>query len=357
MKPLFALIVFATAQFFLRPEPPPRTEGHLVRRFPGVVHSAILGGFRPLLVQYLWWDLEEADAEGRHHDILRNLALLQEVEPRNARAAIYMGHFLAHSLSAREPTLAGRLRRIEEAVELLERAEDRIPGEAALSVLHGRILADEHLWSDNRLYRLWSVRHQETPFAGASRILSRAVQLDPARLHVRRLLAHVLRMRAIEMVLAEGNPQGAVSLLEDSLREVALGGGSEGASGRLSAAWSRVVTGLSQENAALVAPGLAALAGALEMVPPPSGGGDGREERLARAILRPAIELGRREAASGDPAVALSLAVAAHNIQGFAAERLGAGDDPALREELRALVKTILTHAPQLEGRVPDPLR
>ena len=52
MRPLLVFLVLGAFQFYLRPPPPSRAQAHLARRFPGVVHSVVLGGFRPVVIQW-----------------------------------------------------------------------------------------------------------------------------------------------------------------------------------------------------------------------------------------------------------------------------------------------------------------
>ncbi|MAG58180.1 MAG: hypothetical protein CMJ83_17985 [Planctomycetes bacterium] len=362
MRPFLLLLILGTAQFFLRPEPESESQASLAIRFPGVVHSVVLGGFRPMVVQYLWWDLEAADEEGRHADILRNLTLLQQVEPDNARATLYLAYFLAYTLKERESAQTGRLRRIEQAIDLLQQAETRLPREVSLPLLRGQLLANDQVWSEPRLYVGWTKRRGETPYAGAVAALRRAAELATGARHVHRLLADALRMRALELLLKSGDAPGAASLLAEAVGHLDQAGATDTTARRLAIAWSGVVLALRDRDPVRAAAALGPLAAAIREVDPPNQGGTGTEERLAGAILRWALDLGRSVAIDGPAVDALSLAVAIHNIQALLEARLepirtDPGADQAFRKELRALVKDVVRRAPHLQGRVPTELR
>ncbi|MEE2713673.1 MAG: hypothetical protein VX913_12935 [Planctomycetota bacterium] len=362
MRTLALVALLGVAQWVLRPPTPSTAAQPVAERFSGAVHSAFLGGFRPMLVQYLWWDVEAAQTEGRHHDVIQNLALLQRVDPRNTKAILYMARFGAFTLSATETMPTRKLQRIIEAVDLLERSERRLPLEVTLPLLRAMILTAEWGSTDPRLYLAWSKRRGRTPYTEALRAMEAAAALAPNARVVRRLLAETMRYRATEMALADGDLERAHQLMA---RAVAIDASTPGAAATLGArlivAWERILSGLALSDGAANARGLDQLRLTMANLDPPGADGDAREELLALAILRPCLDLGRSAVATGEPRDALSLILAVHKIQAAIEERVAARGGSGQRErilgDLKSLAANILERAPQLGDRIPSALR
>lgn len=362
MRALVLALLLGVAQWALRPPPPATAARPVAERFSGAVHTAFLGGFRPILVQYLWWDVEAAHNEGRHHDVLSNLALLQRADPTNAKAILYMARFRAFTLSDSEPTPTRRLQRIIEAVDLLERTEERLSENVTFPLLRAMILTADWGSSDPRLYRAWTTRRGKTPYAEALSAMERAADLAPDARVVRRLLAETMRYRATEIALANRRLGDAHRLFQ---RAVATDAGTPGAAetlgARLIVAWERILDGLARADAAVAAQGLDRLRRAISARDPPGPDTDAREEMLAIAILVPCLELGHGVVSRAPAEDVLSLIVAVHNIQAVLEERLaargGSGSKPKISKDLRNLSTRLLERAPQLRDRIPPSLR
>jgi len=335
----------------------------MAERFSGAVNTALLGAFRPILVQYLWWDVEVADAEGRPHDVLRDLALLERIDPTNNKAVLYMAHLGAFTLAAREDRPARRLTRIKDAVRLLERAELRRPDDPALPLFRAMILTAPWSSEDPRLYSSWTRSRRRTPYEEAVGAMERAHRLEPDSKVVGRLLADKLLYRALELMLTQQEYPEAVDLLDRaaSLDQVPGQGASQSAGARLVRAWRSVARGLSEADPGQLADGLRRLNTVFEALEPPGQDGDIRDDLLASAILPAAIDLGLRMSSTASTADVLSLVSVVHNIQVTIGERVGARLQKAevarITRSLSTLVERLLERAPELKDQLPGSLR
>lgn len=359
MRALLFLVVLGVAQWWVRPEPPRNDARPVSERFSGAVHTAFLGGFRPILVQYLWYDVDRAYVEGRELDVLGNLALLQRIDPTNTKAVLYMAPFLAHTLGGREQRPTARLKRIEDAIELLERTERRVPDDVMLPFVRAQLISSDWGTSDARLYQAWTERRGKTPSAEALEAAERAYALAPHRATVARVYAEKLRVRAIEIALADKDFAGAHALL---VRALAADAGFDDDPAPpvgvlLVRSWEEALRGLSLGDPSITAGGVLALQRVIQLLEAPGDGMPATEDLLVLAILGNCMDLGRSTVATAVPEDVLSLVVAVHNIQAVLEGRLGSGARPEIRKDLRALSSRLLERAPELRDRIPLPLR
>ncbi|NRA96828.1 MAG: hypothetical protein HRU14_11545, partial [Planctomycetes bacterium] len=242
MRALVLAVLLGVAQWGLRPSAPATSARPVAERFSGAVHSAFLGGFRPILVQYLWWDVEAAWDEGRHHDVLENLALLERIDATNAKAILYMARFRAYTLAQAESMPSRKLGQIQTAVRLLEDAQVRLKDEVTLPLLRAMILTARWDTSDDsgeqddlryrRLYENWTKRRGRTPYAEALDAMEDAAVIAPNARVVRRLLSEALRYRAMELALVGSKHDEAHRFLR---RAVAIDAETPGAGATLGA--------------------------------------------------------------------------------------------------------------------------
>jgi tetratricopeptide (TPR) repeat protein len=354
MRLLLLVVGLGFAQWWIAPAEPPRRTAALSERFPAAVGGVFLGAFQPVLLQYLWWDFEVASTEGRYEDVLTNLRLLQELEPENGRAVVYLAGFVAHTLGGLEGSPLGRLGRIGDAVDLLRAAEARIPKDPALPRMRGLILTNPFVWDDLRLYAAYTTRRGRTPFDEAVEAFGRAWELDRKDRNLAMQLADALRMRGLEQLLAEKDPKAAHGTLTRA-REILPGDGTLGRQRLMADAG--IVAGLAEKRLRALLEGLSELRAVLATL----SEGEGVEDALAMAILLPALKLGAELAGSEAPDAILSLLVSVHNILPLLEGRLGLSQDSVqsaeVRGGLRVLARLLTERAPHLEEHIPDPWR
>ncbi|NRA97705.1 MAG: hypothetical protein HRU14_16030 [Planctomycetes bacterium] len=283
-----------------------------------------------------------------------------------------MARFRAYTLAQAESMPSRKLGQIRMAVRLLEDAQVRLKDEVTLPLLRAMILTarwdaagesgEQDDRSYERLYKSWEKFRGRTPYSEAVDAMEDALALAPNARVVRRLLAEVLRYRAMELALGGIKHDEAHRLLR---RAVAIDAGTPGAGATLGArlivAWEAVLDGLARSEADACGQGLDRLRLTLASLDRPGTDGDVTEEMLTIAILAPCLELGRGAVTRGQPGDALSLIVAIHNIQTAIEERLaargGSGNRQKIREDLRSLAAGLLERAPQFSDRIPPSLR
>ncbi len=360
MKALALTILLFVAQALLRPERTPGADRDLLRRHPAAWQLAVIGGFRPLLVRHLWMSFETAVHDGRVAEADRTLRLLVDLEPLNARAVLYLAHYLAHQASGWEVARTARLGRIVEAIEILTTAESRMPGDPHLPLERGRILSGP--WrSDPVMHRAFVRNTGRTPTEAAVEAFDSAAALAPGSGRARILLTDALRMRGIELLLTEGPAPAHAPLARAAVEARRLAGTEAGPVGLLAASWADIAAGLAGDGPLKVADGLAAAARALRELPPPFEG-MAEEDTLLASILKPALDFCVARASISPPADGLSATLALHSMRALLDERARAGGvegvaDPGFDAQLRVLVAVLLDRAPDLRDRVPQGLR
>ena len=323
MRVLLLVVALGFTQALLRPSPSSAETAPLAERFPGALQTVLFSGFRPFLVQYLWFDLASAWSDRRYLEVLADLRVLTDVEPDNPEARMFAARLLALDLAPREARPRGRFARIGDALALLAEGERRMPSDPRLPLLRSTLLRG-HWIGEAALRRLYREAHHTTPSADAWEAARRAHLLAPGATAVADYAADAGYERAIEL-LTLGDPAGAHEVLAGAAD--VLPPESSAPAGRLLPSWMRVAAAMSEADPEAAAEGALALVAALEALPDPDAGDPLRHELLALTLPSTLLPLVSRALEEDRPAAALSLLEALHNIQTLVAARLGRAGD------------------------------
>lgn len=360
MKTFLAMLVLFAAQAALwRPASGTPAKGaSLAKEFPGAVNAALLGSLRPLLVHWMWWELEAAYREGRWVDTLSALETLIESDPGNLDAANYLASFLAFTIAPREASATDRFFRTMDGLEILERAERKATwNDGSSATLRSLILRAP--WSgDPRLRRLFQKRRGISPTGAAVLAAKEGARLSNGDRRNQLFLAAAEHEATVEALIS-GRQDEALDLARSAVLNLAAA--------RLEptsplpgifSAYVQVCEAAAKSEVPRLTEALSTLTAGIESLPPPAESGTGTEDLLLLAILPSLVDFVAKGARPGRESEVLSLILAVHSMSRRIVGRRGPSsdlpnDDAAILPALRAAVGEVLRRAPELRGGVP----
>jgi hypothetical protein len=111
---------------------------------PGEAASTfVLGGFKAVLLDYLWVKADLCHREGRLHELLPVLEFIETLQPRNAAVREYTAWHMAYNVSLWEAEPDRSWSWVRRALRRLEAAVGMHPENPSLRILLGRIFLEK----------------------------------------------------------------------------------------------------------------------------------------------------------------------------------------------------------------------